>query len=467
MKNNKLLFIILALIVVVVSYLTRLHLYNRIPFPGETTDEYSNTWVGLSLLKIGFPVGISGLANGYPDTTYSYINVDRILQSTANGTPASINSPWFDHPVTVGLITGGYSYLKGASVFEDTSISLIRKPFVYIGVISAFLVFTLSWLLFGPLAASISGLIYSISPFVTVTSRLAQAENILIPFFLATLIFHYLFQKTGHIRFFWLAVIASGLSLLTKLSGISIIFAGLILILSGKGNLKHKVLNAFVYGLCSISFLLFYLVFGLAFDLSVFTQVLMGNTNRTYGIGPNAIQQLLTSSKVTNIRHFTDGWFLSGWLGFFALTFLRVKNVRFITVPLITYLAIYLFFGSNPFGWYAYPFIPFLFISLGVLLSRSIRHIRSIPFAVILLLIPIGVSINQMVDPAVFAGYVTHWRLGLVAVLFTSLLFQVSGLKQINKMLGLVLVIGLIGFALYISFRYFTSLTVDSWYHVG
>jgi len=39
-----------------------------------------------------------------------------------------INYPWFDHPPLMGLLTGGWAYLKGARIFEDTTTSIIRKP---------------------------------------------------------------------------------------------------------------------------------------------------------------------------------------------------------------------------------------------------------------------------------------------------------------------------------------------------
>lgn len=466
MKYNNFFLFIFALALILISYATRSHLYNQIPFPGESTDEYSNTWVGLSLIKLGFPVGISGLANGYPSTGYRYINVDRILQSTANGTPVAINQPWFDHPATVGLITGGYSYLKGARVFEDTTISLIRKPLVYLGVISTLLVFVFSLLVFGWMPALISSLVYALSPYIIVTSRLAQAENVLIPFFLLSLIFHFLYQKTSQNRYFWLAVIASGLSLLTKLSGISVIAAGIILLMAANKPLKSRLAETVIFALTSLSFLLFYVVFGLAFSPSIFFQVLSGNSNRIYGIGANAIQQLITSSKVTNIRYFTDGWFLTGWLSLFGLSFVKNKQNRFVMIPVVCYLMTYLFFGSNPFGWYAYPFVPFLMIAFGVVIARSLKYIRFTPISTVLLLIPIGVAINQMLDTSVFSHFISLWRFGISLVLISSLISQITGMKKFKNFFCRFLIIGLFALALYIGFRYFSVLNINSWYHV-
>jgi len=75
---------ILALVVtLVIAFLLRYQNFASVPLPGQSTDEYSNTWVGLSLIRLGMPVGISGLVGikNYP----TYINPDRILSSTVPG----------------------------------------------------------------------------------------------------------------------------------------------------------------------------------------------------------------------------------------------------------------------------------------------------------------------------------------------------------------------------------------------
>lgn len=159
-------------------------------------DEYSFSWVGLSLIQLGKPIGISGIP-GYLVNDYRYINVDQVFQTTAKGNVFSINTPWFDHPPLLGLVSGGYAHLKGAQVFEDAQITLIRKPMLAIGVLSVLLLFIFLKVIFGYLEALIGSVIYATSPPAIISSRMVQAENLLIPFFLISLllIFYYLRKK--------------------------------------------------------------------------------------------------------------------------------------------------------------------------------------------------------------------------------------------------------------------------------
>jgi len=185
MNIIKILSIVILIFILGGAYFLRLYDYDKIPFPGESMDEYSFSWVGLSLIKIGLPMGSSGIG-GYKSYDYRYINVDQVFRTTAKGNAFSINSPWFDHPPVLGLVTGGYAYLKGAQVFEDMQTSLIRKPMVIIGVLSVLLLFLYLKTLFGYWEAFFGSLIYAVSPPAIIASRMVQAENLLIPIFSTT-----------------------------------------------------------------------------------------------------------------------------------------------------------------------------------------------------------------------------------------------------------------------------------------
>lgn len=118
--------------------------YAEIPIPGQSVDEYSYSWVGMSLIETGVPVGISGL-KGYPNQIDKYINVNRFMQFIPSD-PLAINYPWMDHPPLLGLITGGYAYSQGARVFEDSVTVFIRKPIILISSISVGLAMIFMWL---------------------------------------------------------------------------------------------------------------------------------------------------------------------------------------------------------------------------------------------------------------------------------------------------------------------------------
>src|SRR3989338_10926940 len=93
-------------LVLVIGYQLRVKNSVNVPLPGQSTDEYSNAWVGLSLIRLGVPVGISGLVGirDYP----TYINPDRILSSTVPGGALPISYPWFDHPQMMGIFSGTF-----------------------------------------------------------------------------------------------------------------------------------------------------------------------------------------------------------------------------------------------------------------------------------------------------------------------------------------------------------------------
>ena len=209
-----------AFLIVVLGFYLRYKNHTLVPLPGESTDEYSNSWVGLSLIQIGLPVGRSGLL-GYGGSDPRYINVDRIYSSTAGGGPLGINRPWLDHPPLLPLITGGYAYLSGARVFEDATARIIRKPMLFIGTATIVLVGVLAYQLVGAAAALLAMALLATSPLVTVTSRMIQGENGVIVAFLASLIFlNWYFTKKKNI-FLWLASLAAGGGLLFKGGGIA------------------------------------------------------------------------------------------------------------------------------------------------------------------------------------------------------------------------------------------------------
>ncbi len=162
--------VIILICIAILSLFLRKRDYAQIPIPGQSTDEYSNSWVGLSLIETGMPIGISGLPN-YQNETKEYVNVDRFTQYLSSD-PLTLNYPWMDHPPLLGLITGGYAYTQGARVFEDTIALFIRRPIILISTISVALIMIYCWLNFGFLSAIVSGLIYGTTPLIVLSGSI-------------------------------------------------------------------------------------------------------------------------------------------------------------------------------------------------------------------------------------------------------------------------------------------------------
>lgn len=466
MKATKIFSIIILLIILGGAYYLRNDNYAKIPFAGESMDEYSFTWVGLSLIQLGVPVGNSGLP-GYKNYDYRYINVDQVFKTTAKGNTFPINTPWFDHPPLMGIVTGGYAYFKGARVFEDALISFIRKPMVVFGVISVGLLFIYLKSIFGLREAVAGSLIYTTSPLAIVGSRMAQAENLLIPIFLASLIATYFYLQKQRTWLLWLSAIIAGTSLLVKLSGVSIILSNIFLILYFlPGGFKKTHRQALTFGVIAFSFLIFFLSYGLAYDFEQFKTIFAANSNRFYGVGPSGFYDLLTVTKITAIRYLTDGWIIAGWLAaamLFALPAEGRRKEMFILIPMVCYLLVFLLFGSEPYGWYRYPFIPFLFAAIARILFLTLKNPALVIPAFLILLLPIGVNIFKVFGIDDFQEYSGIWRWGLVGLLIIFLTFYLKPNSPAVKVLLPVILLGLFALSIYLNLEYFWKITPEFW----
>ncbi len=459
---------ILFVVVVILSYQLRAGNFDVIPTRGQSFDEYSNSWVGLSLIRLGVPVGSSGLA-GYDEDIRRYINVDRVLQSHVVG-PSFINVPWFDHPPILGIITGGFAYLKGARVFEETSTFLIRKPMLILGSLTVALVMIFAWLNYGFWTGFLAGMIYGTMPLVVVGSRMIQGENGFMPLFLLNLIFLSLYIKRKNSWWLVGSAVASGLATLFKLSGIVCYVASFfVLFLENQKNWRFFVKDFLFYLLVAVPISGLFVVYGAALDWRTFVNVFRSNSNRFYGIGPASFFNLIKDSRLTQTKFLTDGWIPTMWLLFFGIV-ARAKKSKADVIAILgvlSYLMVYILFGNFPYGWYAFPFWPILVILMAriFVLGLADRHLSVMVGLANLSLV--GFSISKMVEETVFNYWASWWRLGwliLLAGLVLSSLPQKRNtllvlVKNLIFVLCWVLVIG-------INVVFINQMTIDSWYFV-
>lgn len=457
--------IIIFIFILVLAFFIRKKDYAQIPIPGQSTDEYSFSWVGLSLIETGTPIGISGLS-GYKNESKEYINVDRFIQ-TISSDPLTINYPWMDHPPLLGLITGGYAYLSGAKVFEDTTALLIRRPIIIIGTISVALVMIFTWINFSFFTAILSGLIYSTTPLIVLSSRMIQAENAIIPCFLATMIFISLYLKRKQNWWLVLAAVFSGLATLFKLTGIvCYLFVFLSLLLKYK-KINKDFLKDFLFFLAislPISFL--FVIYGSVYGLENFKNILFSNANRFYGIGPGAIFDLIQKQRLTQHKFLPEIWIISGWFVFLIYLFKRPHKIatKLLLIANLSYLIIYIFFGSQPYGWYSFPFWPILIIMLSRFLAIGFEKNKNL-FSVFLFSIMIlGANIARLIGIFEFQPYANLWRIGVPIILFILILLNILKIKSkffLIKFLLLILFIAMI----YTNIKYLNIITIDFWWN--
>lgn len=488
-KKGKIKYILIAVLLIGILFIgnkLREYSYSEVPNPGETNDEYSFAWLGISLLKEGKPIAWSGIP-GYKVTDYQKINVDGIFDSRPEKPDFAINSPWFDHPPLFGLLVGGYAYTKGIRNFVDASVIVIRRPMLKIALLTSILIFILGWKLFSRGIGLLASLLYSTIPLVVISSRLALAENGYVPLFLLSAVFASFYfddkfcKKTQKLlvgwfpylknilflnilkKSFWIsALFFASIAVLFKISAIAIIiFLVVLSIIYSRGKERKKLLRSAI--LAGIIPLVIFAIYGAYYDWGVFINILRTNSNRFFGVGPEIIFTLINRSVVT--KSFNDGWLLLSWISVFMLAFGQWKKnfgSTFILSAIFSYLFIFVLFGSEPYGWYRFPFFPFLILALSKVLFELFRK-REIYLFSFLMMLPIGTALNRLIGVTDFQPYVRFLRVSTVIIF---LLFAMGLFINNKKLLLLkrVIMLSLFFFAVWISVKLIYFYNIDSWY---
>lgn len=415
--QKNIIFIILTLFICVLGFNLRSKNYGTVPIPGESRDEISFAWLGLSLLETGRPIATSGL-NSYTHD-WKYINTSDVFHSFANPNPFPVDSNWFDHPPLFSLIPGFYSYSHGQLNFADTSISIIRRPMIFLGAFSILLIIILGAYIFNRQIALIAGLIYATDPLIVVSSRMVQAENLLLIIFLLAIIFYCLYRHRQNYFYFWLAISLSGVCTLVKLSGISVCLSLLLLNLIFESKDKLKKSLAIVLGTGLITLL--FPIYGYFYDWKLFVNVFSVNSARYFRDGLAGFYWLI--SKTNNTRTFLDGWVLLSWFSLFFATFklLPKSKLWYLIAPTFSYLLIYLIFGSEGYGWYKFPFYPFLFLILAWALNYSLKK-SNLFFSLFTILLAGGITIDKFIPPEKLQNFMWPFRFSCLFLLLLILL---------------------------------------------
>lgn len=455
--------ILIVLFIVFLALTCRIKNFAQIPIVGQSTDEYSYSWVGLSLIKTGMPVGISGF-DKYQNKFDRYINVDRYMQVLPSD-PLTINYPWMDHPPLLGLITGGYAYFSGADVFEDTVSSVIRKPIIVISTLSVLLLMIFCWINFNFLTAILGGLIYATAPLIVLSSRMIQAENAIIPCLLTVMICLSLYFKQK--KDFWLifAAIFTGLATLFKLTGVVCYLFTFLTLLTKYKKINKNFIKDFSFFLAiSIPISFLFVVYGSVYGYKNFINIIFSNTNRFYGIGSNLLLELIQNQRLTHHKFLPEIWIISGWL--VCLGYLIKKPKKFKdSIPILavlSYLIIYILFGSQPYGWYTFPFWPLLIIILSRFLVLGFTKTKNLVPVFIFSIMILGSNIARLINVFEFQTYANFWRIGVSSLLFILILLNILKIKP--KVLIKILLLFLWSAAIYTNIKYLNNINIAFWW---
>ena len=486
MPKNFRKFIIIGLVLLLLFFGNKLRAfrYDFAPQPLSVLDEYSFAWQGLSLLTNGIPVSWSGFEayeNPYPLTKIkkwfkTSIQIDGQPISLRNfknySKPETFISsldlpdgvrqihfvqPYLDHPPLTGLLIGGYEYFKGARFFSDVSARMMRKPALYAAILTTFLIFLFGSLTYSRKVGLLGALIYSTVPTFVISSRMALAENFLNPTALLFLICLFLYSKKEKKIFFYLGSILAGLAILLKISGIFLLLMGIFLFVFKRRPLKE----IFIFSIIALLIGSLYLIYGWYYDSQTFIKILFSQSQKAF-LGPFTFLYSLVYPRIT--KAFLDGWVVWGFISLFFIVFKSEWRKHFwLLSPIFSYLLIFIFLGSNDFGWYRYPFFPWLSLCLALNILEIYQN-PSLGKILFFMLIPFASSLKWGTGVEVWQPYLLIFRI-VVFISMILLLLEVLGKfkkKKFSRVLSFVfLVIVMVAIILNIQS---TRLVTINWY---
>lgn len=354
--------------ILVLGLVLRLHNYETYPQRGATSDEYTYSFLGLSLLTKGIPI------------SWSHFGVYKDREDVSiSGIYFPIVKPYFDHPPLFGLLVAGIALRNGENTFEKIQLSTIRLVPIALSMVSMVLVFTLAFRLYGFSIALMALLIYGTATIFVIQSRVVLAENLLTPIFLSVVLLYHRFRRQiTEKRIIFLGFL-SGIAFWVKEAGISIAIAVVVLTLYDKQRIRH--ITSFIF--IVLAALFGYMMYGNYYGWETFVHVLSIQSFRD--IGPSTLYYILSTPIIIN-KIYYDGWY---FFGFLSLAFLLTKWKQH--VVLIVPTLIYFFFllvtltQNQQIGWYAIPLYPFMVIASAVVLHEAITARTWIFFLFLLL----------------------------------------------------------------------------------
>lgn len=382
-----------------IGLILRLHNYDKYPQRGATSDEYTYSFLGVSLLTTGAPISWSYFS---PYPVKFDMTIDKIY--------FPMKFPYFDHPPLNGLVVGSWAIVNGENAFEEISLSTIRLVPIFLSMISSVLIFFITKRIYNYNTALLALLIYSTVTIFVIQSRVVLAENLLTPLSLTAL---YLWlkwkERLTDSRALLLGVIA-GLSFLTKELGIFVFFFLLYFFV------LHKIPVRLIIILCVTMFLFImaYVIYGAYYSWDSFTAIIALQSDRH--IGPQTMRLLFSSPVIIN-KVYYDGWYFFGFISFF-LCLVRMDKNKELTIPATVYFLLMIFslIREGEMGWYMIVMFPFMAMFSA---ETILQGFAQKSWMIILLLLTVGLYQVEYVYEAIF---------GLTGIQFRVILMMLFGL---------------------------------------
>lgn len=395
--------IILVAAIIVLGLILRLHNYSIYPQRGATSDEYTYTFLGLSLLTKHYPESWSNFPQ-YPSSVRYDLSIRGIYFPMVH--------PYFDHPPLNGLLVAAWSLIRGENTYVKVDLRTIRLVPIALSVISSLLLFAIAKRMYDYKTAVWALLIYSTVTIFVMNTRVVFAENLLTPLFLFALYLYDKFSKKLTMKLAIFLGVLSGLSVLAKELGIVVFVTLLFFFVTEK--IKWKKILIFTISSFFVAFL--YVVYGFYFDKNLFLSVVLHQSSRQ--IGPEVLQMLTQVPIIVN-KVYYDGWYFLGWLALFFGLYDIGKNKRIIVPALMYVLLLFISLTKEgEMGWYVIPLYPFMAIAAAHMLKDSIEKYG---WSIFVLITFVGIPQIKLLYENNFGMTTTIFRI-FISILFGPLL---------------------------------------------
>lgn len=413
----------------------RLHNYSIYPQRGASSDEYTYSFLGISLLTRGVPESWSNL-NAYPN----------LYHLTIRKLYFPMVFPYFDHPPLNGLLVGGWSILNNQSSFDKVQLTTIRLVPIFLSIISSLLVFLLGIKLFNYKTAVWALLIYSTATIFVMNQRVVFAENLLTPLMLGS-IFLYVYRKKLTPKTTIIIGVLSGLAFWTKELGITVFFTMLYLFLEDRRNTKSILLLVSLF----LAFFIGYIGYGYYYDSDLFWKIISIQAARP--VGPETVL-LLTSTPIIVNKVYYDGWYFFGFLSFFFALF-DFNKYKILVVPAFVYFMLMVFSinKTGEMGWYIIPLFPFMALFSADLLLESLKKQKQSWF-IFLLLIFVGLYEIKYLYGENFGLTSLQFRILLLMLFSPLIILRLLGKNNAFRILGNIWFYLLILGTIFLTFNY-------------
>lgn len=383
-----------------------------IPRHGATFDEFAWTWLGINILTKGEPISWSSQPQ--------YTNRFHLLYQ---GAAFWIVKPYLEHPPLFGLIAGGFAIARGARSMYDVTLHQIRPLALLMGTSTILLIMVYAYMLYGFPVAIVSGLIYAVSPTTVIGSRIVQNENFLIPLWITSLLLLRLYISKKKSYYYYISVGIASILPLAKVPWV-VVPISVAMILSYFGYWKKAIIT----GIVSLLVFCTYIFYGLFLDNELFIKLWTLQLAR-YDIHFHGVFSIITRPLLVD-RYYIDGWVFASWLSLACLFCRTLKKYIFIIVPIVSYMLIYIVgIPDEPaHGWYRYPFLPFLILSLGIMFVEEYRHMTVYSLLSILI---IGLAVLGNSAEVAFGFSYVQYRIFILTVA-VSVLVPVWFKKEIT-----------------------------------